>query len=234
MLLAGALLLGTVAPIVANADGTTGTTKSSISFAKPDPSTKPVDPDKPGEIVPGDGGGTTASGELTFLYVSKSMDFGKNLAIQTTANAKEYHPTVETQAMGDVPENTKLIAEVADTRGTNAGWTVQVSADKMTTEANGAGDVLTGATLDLDGSTATINNSAVTDYKDAGISGVNAELSTDGTSKTLFSAKEGSGVLNTTFQLDPSNITLANIPANVKAGTYSGNVNWTLSDTPGA
>lgn len=229
LLLAGALLLGTVAPIAANADTAgTGSTKSDIEFTKPDSTTTPVDPDNPTDPSKGNNGGTTPSGDLTFLYVSPSMNFGKQ-DIQTTANAKTYNPTVETRALGTVAENTKLVAEVADTRGTNAGWTVSVSADPMKSGSN----TLTGATLDLDGSTATLKNSAVADNNDAGVTGQDANLTTDSTSKTIFSAKDGSGVLNTTFQLDPTNITLANIPANVKAGTYSGNVNWTLSDTPG-
>lgn len=238
ILLASALLLGSIAPVVANAATTgTGTTSSEITFSKPDSVTEPVDPDKPTVPSTGDNGGTEPSGDLTFLYVSPKMQFGikgedgtinLNNPIETTSAAKTYNPLVTTRALGTVAENTKLVTEVSDTRGTNAGWSVSVSADPMMSGSN----QLTGATLDLQGNAATINNSAFDDYKDAGITGEDATLPTDSTSKTIFNAADGSGVLTTTFQIDPDNITLTNIPANVKAGTYAGDVNWTLSDTP--
>lgn len=253
LLLAGALLLGSVAPVVANADGLHGTTSNSITFSKPDATTDPADPDNPGTKVPGGdhGGVTDPSGDLTFLYVSPKMQFGdvKGEAIQTTADAaaaKTYNPTVtnaasvQTDKDGVKTDNTNLVTEVQDTRGSNEGWTVTVSADQM---LNAQGVVLKGATLGLTASKAKITNSASasdgvagTDVSTAtkGIAATDTTAATDGTENVIYSAKADSGMLTTAFQLDPSNITLTNIPANVKAGTYTGNLNWTLTDTPGA
>jgi len=250
LLLAGALLLGSVAPVVANADGLHGTTSNSITFSQPKATTDPADPDNPGTKVPGGdhGGVTDPSGDLTFLYVSPKMQFGdvKGEAIQTTDNAKTYNPTVtnaasvQTDKDGVKTDNTNLVTEVQDTRGSNEGWTVTVSADQM---LNKDGVVLKGATLGLAASKAKITNSASasdgvagTDVSTAtkGIAATDTTAATDGTENVIYSAKADSGMLTTAFQLDPSNITLTNIPANVKAGTYTGNLNWTLTDTPGA
>ncbi|WP_143462392.1 WxL domain-containing protein [Levilactobacillus enshiensis] len=250
LLLAGALLLGSVAPVVANADGQHGTTSNSITFNKPDATTDPADPDNPGTKVPGGdhGGVTDPSGDLTFLYVSPKMQFGnvKGEAIPTTANAKTYNPTVTNAASvqvekdGAKTDNTNLVTEVQDTRGSNAGWTVSVSADQM---VNKDGVVLKGATLGLKASNAKITNSSeagsgVTgsdvSTKTDGIAATDTTAATDGTTNVIYSAAKDSGMLTTAFQLDPSNITLGSIPANVKAGTYTGNLNWTLTDTPGA
>ena len=238
LLLASALLLGTAAPVVANAataaTAGTGTTSNSITFKKPDTSTTPVDPDKPGTEVPtdpGDNGGTEPSGDLTFLYVSPSMNFGEQSISTDKTNYDT--PTVTSRDFTTSDKsavNKNLVTEVSDTRGTNAGWTVSITADPMVSGSN----TLTGATLQIDGSSATINNSAVA--KDEGVTGADTgALATDGkTPATIYSAEVGSGLLATTFQVDPANIKLANVPANVKAGTYTGDINWTLSDTPGA
>lgn len=261
ILLASALMLGSFVPVVANADGLSGKTQSEITFAKPDANIDPVDPENPGTTDPGNPGGTEPGGDLTFIYVSPSMKFGTAAtesdgtltkdsdgkltigtikdgglvnAIETTANAKTYYPVVTTRDLGATKDNPNLVTEVSDTRGTNAGWTISVSADAMVSGSNS----LEGATLSLGGSTATIKNSAKTDGTDAGITGKDQQITLPGTgassSATIYSAKPESGVLNTAFQLAPENIKLSDIPANVKAGTYSGNVNWTLSDTPGA
>lgn len=242
ILLASALLLGAIAPVTANAETMgTGKTTSTVHFAKPDTNTKPVDPDNPGTTVdPGGNGGTTPSGDLTFLYVSDSIDFGSAdtpLKAQTDGTTQ----TIKGSKLADgvasdvtvtnkaFASNGNLISEVSDTRGTNAGWTVQVNSSALTDETVGA---LKGATLDLNGGAATVKNSAVADGSTINKVDTTA-LATDGTPGTIYSAKKGNGAGVTTMQLDPSNITLS-VPANVAAGTYTGTLNWTLSDTPGA
>ncbi|MFC6260507.1 WxL domain-containing protein [Levilactobacillus fujinensis] len=251
LLLAGALLLGSVAPVVANAatgddTGKTGQTENTITFTKPDgTNVDPADPNNPGTKDPNGGNGgvdtpdPTKTGDLTFLYVSPNMDFGSHVSATSVTSSNK--PTVTTADLGTTKTNANLLTEVQDTRGTNAGWTVNVTADQM---KDTAGDVLKGATLQLDASNATITNSAVSDTSTgynkgdqnlpAGIVGSDGTISTDTATHTIYSAQAGSGMLVTAFQLAPENITLGSIPANVKAGTYTGNLNWTLTDTPGA
>ncbi|MFD1549534.1 WxL domain-containing protein [Levilactobacillus fuyuanensis] len=246
ILLASALLLGAIAPVTANAATTgSGVTTSTVHFDKPDPNTKPVDPDNPGTPVdpsnPGGNGGATVSGDLTFLYVSNSIDFGSAatpLKAQTDGTTQTINDgsknadgstnvvTVSNEAFAT---NKNLISEVSDTRGNNAGWTVQVNSSPLTDSK--VGD-LKGATLDLNGVGADVRNSAVADGSTIDKADTGA-LALDGTPGTIYSAKTGNGAGVTTMQLDPSKVTLS-VPTNVATGTYTGKLNWTLSDTPGA
>jgi len=183
----------------------------------------------------------TKTGDLTFLYVSPNMDFGSHVASTDVTSSTK--PKVTTADLGSTTANPNLLTEVQDTRGTNAGWKINVTADQM---KDTAGDVLKGATLQLNASAAIINNSATPDtttgYDKSDqklptggqIVGDDGTITTDTATHTIYKAEAGSGMLVTTFQLSPDNITLGSIPANVKAGTYTGNLNWTLSDTPGA
>ncbi|KRL93904.1 WxL domain-containing protein [Levilactobacillus hammesii] len=254
ILLASALLLGAIAPVTANAattdtgTGLSGTTNSTVHFAKPDTTTTPVDPTDPTKPVDPDNttdpkdpnGGTTPSGDLTFLFVSNSIDFGSAdapIKAQTSGTTQSINngsknadgtTNVVKVTNGAFASNANLLTEVSDTRGSNAGWTVTVNSSALTDSKVG---VLKGATLDLDGSKATVKNSAVADGTTIDKADTGA-LATDGTPGTIYSAKTGFGAGATTMQLDPANVTL-NVPTNVATGTYTGQLNWTLSDTPG-
>ena len=254
ILLASALLLGAIAPVTANAADTTpvtnsGTTTSTVHFTKPDTTTDPVDPDNPGTTSPvdptdpnGGNGGATPSGDLTFLYISNGIDFGSAatpLKSQTSGTTQEIsngsknadgstNIVTVTNANKALAANKNLITEVADTRGSNAGWTVTVNSSALTDTKAGA---LKGATLDLNGSAATVKNSAVADGSSIDKADT-GKLATDGTPGTIYSAKTGFGAGTTSMQLDPADVTLT-VPTNVETGTYTGQLNWTLSDTPG-
>jgi len=248
ILLASALLLGVVAPITANAatgatGQMTGKTVGSISFNKPKATTDPVDPTDPTKPDPGDKGGvdtTNPAGDLALLYVSKGIDFGSHdvSTAVTSADGKTVDNS-RTDATGTaISSNKNLLTEVTDTRGTNAGWSISLSADPMTVggKADATSDksnTLTGAVLNLNSKkAATIKSSSDTEsgITQSAVSG----MTTDGTStQPIYGAKAGSGMLTTTFQMDPGDVQLASIPANTKSGvTYSGDINWTLSDTP--
>lgn len=239
IVLASALLFGAMAPVTANAAETdvtpsTGSTTGSIMFTKPASTTEPVDPsnpDKPGGNTDDNGGAKPGSdADLTFLYVSPSMDFGSNVVNQTTASKTQtYNPkTITTTAFPTGTADTnKLVTEVSDTRGTNAGWNVSVGS----TELKAGDDVISGAQLNLAGDNATIKNSA-----DSVATGQPANLTTGGDVATIYDAKTGIGAGATAMQLNPSDIVLTNIPANVKATeagtTYTATLNWTLNNTP--
>jgi len=253
ILLASALLLGAIAPVTANAaetsNGGSGATDSTVHFTKPDDNKVPVDPDNPGTPVkpdnPGGNGGATVTGPLTFLYVSDSIDFGsattplksqtsgKTQSISNKSENADGSTNVVTVTNKAFADNSNLISEVSDTRGTNAGWTVQVNSSPLTDKTDPDAEVpLNGATLDLNGVGADVKNSAVADGSTIDKADTGA-LATDGTPGTIYSAKKGNGAGVTTMQLDPSKVTLS-VPTNVATGTYTGKLNWTLSDTPGA
>jgi len=237
IVLASALLLGTVAPVAANAaavDGTSGHTTTSAKFTKPEDQTAPVDPTDPTKPVTtdpdsGDHGGATTNGDLTFLYVSPKIDFGSNATETTTAGAKAQvikADSITTQAFGTGTPNADFVTEVADTRGSNAGWQVKASATPLTSGSN----ALNGAVINLNAKTqpvASIVNSA-----SSTVTGANAAVATDGSTTTVYSAAAGQGAGTTAMSLSKDNITLSSLPANIAEGTYAGTLNWTLDNTP--
>jgi len=244
LVLVGALALGSVLPLVANADETVtpneGKTTSDVTFTAPDDVVNPVDPSNPGTTVtdPGgsaDTGGAKPTGPLSFLYVSPAISFGSQKAVssntQNISNADTPgQVTVSSQKFNDTAANTNLVTEVSDTRGKNLGWNVQVSSTPLTLK--GATDVLKGATINL-GASDTTKNTVNNSGDPTGINGQDAALSTkDSNAATIYTAAKDAGAGQTAFQLSPDNITMTGIEANAKAGTYEGTLTWTLNDTP--
>jgi len=249
IVLASALLLGTVAPVAANAATTsadptsTGNTDTHVTMKAPDNIKNPVDPTNPTNPATNtdptdptspanpDNNGATTSGPLTFLYVTKDMTFADTQSvISGNQPAIPVKSIQESTFMTGGDPNTNFVTEIGDSRGTNEGWTVNVSSSQMKTAG---GDVLKGATVDFtgEGANTTITNSASTD----GISAKNVSLATEGAtndSAAIYGASEGNGAGATAFQLDPKNISLNNVGVNAKAGTYNGSLTWALSNTP--
>ncbi|KRO04626.1 hypothetical protein IV54_GL001032 [Levilactobacillus paucivorans] len=241
ILLASALLLGSVAPVVANAASvpTSGTTNATAKFEAPDPVTKPVDPNDPSKPATGTqtgNGATTGDGNLTFLYVTNNLDFGSSKSVTSGSQDVKGQTTITPEAFSDGTTNSNFVTEISDTRGSNAGWSVQVSSSKMVDKSNSDTNTnfLKGATIDFNGGAGatTIKNSA---DATTGLSANSVKVSTiDGSTQTIYGAATDSGAGQTTFQLDPSNIQLSSVGATTNTGTYSGTLTWALSDTPAA
>ncbi|MFC6290443.1 WxL domain-containing protein [Levilactobacillus angrenensis] len=243
ILLASALLLGTVAPVAANAAETdptsTGKTDTHVTMTAPKDQTNPVDPTNPSKGTDTDGTGTTdpgntnnngatVSGPLTFLYVTKDMTFKPAQSVISGTQSMDVDSIQKSTFMKNGTPNENFVTEIGDSRGTNEGWSVNVSSSQMKTDA---GDVLAGATVDFDGagSNTQITNSATAD----GISANNVSLDTaTNDPATIYSAAKGAGAGATAFQLGTDNIHLSNVKANATAGTYNGSLTWTLSNTP--
>jgi len=245
LVLVGALALGSVLPLTANAEAvtaTSGKTTSQVEFLPPENVVNPVDPTNPGTTVTDpdgtkDPGGATVdpTGPLSFLYVSPSIDFGSQKAVSSNTQNISNADTpgqikVTSQKFNGTDPNTNLVTEVSDTRGTSVGWNVQVSSTPLTLE--GATDVLKGATINL-GANDTAKNTVNNSGDATGIDGQDAALSTEnGNAATIYTAAKDAGAGQTAFQLSPDNITMTGIEANAKAGTYKGTLTWTLNDTP--
>ena len=174
IVLASALLLGTVAPVAAHAaavDGTKGTTETHATFTAPDNKTNPVDPNKPDTDAggsatdpKGNNGATNSDGPLSFLYVTKDMAF-KSVQAVTTATQPDIDvdkiSTDTFSAATDAQANPNFVTEISDTRASNAGWSVSVSSSPMTDKDTNV--ALKGATVDFNGAgdTTTIKNSGI-------------------------------------------------------------------------
>jgi hypothetical protein len=250
IVLASALLLGTVAPVAANADSTdpsTGNTATHVKIDAPANMTNPVDPTDPSNPAtnttnpddntnpsnPADNG-ANVSGPLTFLYVTKDMTFDETTSSISKAQTIPVKTITESTFLTGGTANPNFITEVGDSRGTNAGWSVQVKSSQMTNE-NSA--VLKGATVDFGTGTAGSENTdtiVTNSAKDTGITANNVSLSTDGTSNptTIYTAAADHGAGATAFQLATDKISLGNVAPNAKSGTYSGNLTWSLTNTP--
>ncbi|WP_203637600.1 WxL domain-containing protein [Levilactobacillus wangkuiensis] len=251
IVLASALLLGTVAPVAANADTTdptsTGNTATHVQIDAPANMTNPVDPTDPSNPAtntdptdstspsnPADNG-AKVSGPLTFLYVTKDMTFEETTSSISKAQTIPVKTITESTFMKDGTPNANFVTEVGDSRGTNAGWSVQVQSSQMT---NASKDVLKGATVDFGTGVAGTNNgdTTITNSADnAGITANNVSLATDGATNapaTIYTAAADHGAGATAFQLGTDKIALNNVAPNAKSGTYNGNLTWSLSNTP--
>ncbi|ETY73263.1 cell surface protein [Lactiplantibacillus fabifermentans T30PCM01] len=231
LLMSSTLLFTVVAPVVANAASTSdntvqGTTDATATFTKGTEVTTPVDPSNPSTdgndgSSTGDGNnGSTDTGDLKLLYVTDKLDFGSHEI--NFSNAATYNATEgDTTSLWDVSGTKKAVVEVADVRGTNAGWNLTVTGSNMTSGS----DELKGATLALPEGTVTSTGT------NGGATAI-AATNVLGTSASVLNAASGTGAGVTADQLDPSTINLT-VPANAaKAQTYSATLDWTLSDAP--
>lgn len=250
------LLLGAVMPMVAHADeNRTGTTNTTATFKANTDVVNPVDPTDPTKPLDpdgtGDGNGAQAGSGLSLIYAPVTLGFSdsEKLSIDTV-NDQDYiaadgDGTKGTSTMGNT---VKVGLQVSDQRGTSAGWTLNVTASDGTVASGNAGmSTLKGATYKLPVGTATstgegtdsgatARNGAVAAGAEISVSG-QASTSTDGTlvgaaSGTVLSAANTTGSGITSDLMNPNDI-LLRVPANAAAAkTYTGTLNWTLSDTP--
>jgi len=231
------LLLGALMPVVANAaENQSGTTNATATFAanttKPVVPVNPTDPTTP--ITPGDGNNGAAAGTgLSLIYAPSTFDFGSHEIDVTSAN--KYPASFTGSKTALMPSTSAVGLQVSDARGTNAGWTLKVSASDGT---SGNLSTLTGATITLPAGTAlstgtetgtTANNGA----KSQGVTALAVGVgNTAGASETILSAADKTGAGITSDLMDPTEITLYVAAATASATTYTGQLTWALEATP--
>lgn len=234
------------AAVPAYADGGSYTTKANINFTPSTDHVSPVNPDNPDNNNPvkpvtpnGDDVTPGTEGPLSLDYVS-DFDFGSQ-----KISSKNQTYFAKAQGYKDSTTNSVLYAQVTDSRGTGAGWTLSVAQPAQFT--NG-GKELKGAQIGIS------NLSAVTQAdSDAGsaTSGNNFTLVPGTGDQTVMSAKANTGQgtwvarmgnadnLVTEKGDDDAQRTVDNavslsVPgaSNKLAGQYTTTLNWTLSDVP--
>ncbi len=247
LLMTSALLLGSIAPVVANAaDTSTGSTTTSAGFTKKTDTVGPVDPDKPtNPIDPGDGngtGGNDGSG-LILVYAPKTIGFGTHVldpindesygadgatigdssnVNSTPVTATDTNNTSGTNILG---ASGNVALEVQDTRGANTGWTLSVASSALTAKKNSS-TTLAGATITFPKGATTSTGATSNNATSSAISG----LTTDNTSATILGAETGDGEGVTISQMAPKDITLNVLANTATEDTYSGTLTWTLTD----
>lgn len=123
-----------------------------IDPEKPDPTNPviPVDPTNP------DGPGEGTAGPLSIDFAS-SLQFGTS---KITTKDERYPAYAQAIKVGEETVYRPNYVQVTDNRGTEAGWTLQVTQDKQLTSTTNK--VLEGAIITLDqGTVATVDGSSV-------------------------------------------------------------------------
>ncbi|MBV7389462.1 WxL domain-containing protein [Enterococcus sp. ALS3] len=231
-LLCGSLLLGSL-PVNAESLPSTAKTPGSIVLEENDDPTKPVDPTdptKPLEPEDPDNPGTGNEGPLSLDVAPKKFDFGVQKMYQT----KHTYTGV---AMDNSEERgDRHYLQVTDNREADVtGWTVKVKQDRELTD-DGTNNILTGAYIKLPKADArnSLNvpsTSIDTSFTTVGGSGLNISTA----EQTVFaptSTTTNKGKATSTSLWKSSEVELT-IPAGVaKAGTYTNNVEWSLTAGP--
>ncbi|WP_219811249.1 WxL domain-containing protein [Bacillus thuringiensis] len=235
--------------------------KATVEFVPNNSITPPVDPENPditNPVTPVDPEDPTkpvapgTAGPLSIDFAS-SLSFGQQ-TISSGDTTYFAHPQVLEDSTGNKTSKENYV-QVTDSRGTFEGWTLSVKSDGQfrlagaDVASTAPGDVLTGARLEFDkghvnaptGIDSSVTPSTVTNSK--------IEVSPADTVLVAAKANEGMGTwiygLGTSADYDASATTASDIATKApitltvpgsttkKADTYTTNLIWTLSNTPG-
>ncbi|MBV7391136.1 MULTISPECIES: WxL domain-containing protein [Enterococcus] len=243
-LLLASMALGAVvvAPISTfAADGGNYDSKGTITFQPGTDPTNPVDPTNPtNPVQPTDPTDPTGpkpgtNGPLSIDFAS-SFDFGtqKITSQDKTYNAqaqKYYEIDSDGKTSTTVKEGPNYV-QVSDNRGTETGWSLNVTQDAQFTSSNS--HVLEGAVITLN------NGNVVSASKSAKPTGTTKVSLTPGAASTMMSAKlnEGAGTYLLDWGTDATTgaeSVQLKVPGSTTkyAEKYNTTLKWALLDTPG-
>ncbi|MNO34935.1 hypothetical protein D3C76_249810 [compost metagenome] len=199
------LTIGTSA--AAGAETSTSTSQGSITITPGNSETDPIEPSEPGGET-GNTGPLTIDNVSPLLFDTHQLAGGKVTYTTTTTN-----PNVQ----------------VTDTRGTGAGWTLQVSATPFKEKTETA-KVLRGATVTLPVGSLVTTPGNISAAPEARV----VELSTDSDKtapQNLMVAKVNTGLGTWVDKFSASSVTI-DIPAGNLSGDYASTLYWSLLDAP--
>ncbi|OXS66993.1 cell surface protein [Lysinibacillus sp. KCTC 33748] len=196
------------------------------------PPVDPTDPGNPDPVDPVDPTGPTkpgTPGPLSIDYAS-SLDFGTQDI--TSANKTYYAKAQKFGKRGDGPN----YVQVSDTRGTDAGWSLQVKQD---------GQFKTETGKELAGAEITFKNAWVNTASESPIPSISKKTFSlkpegNGVVEDIMTAKVGEG--NGTYVLvfgedqtaaDSIELFVPGKTTKYAGEQYSTSLTWTLTDTPG-
>lgn len=221
ILASGTLLFSTAIPTLAVAADSTANSNTTAAFKENNTNpTNPVDPEDPTD--PGENPGTGNNGPLSIDYVS-NFDFGTH----------DVPTKTETYTAAGESGNADYVQVTDQRSGDPKGWTLSVAQQGQLKSASG--DELTGAAISFGAGTIKTTSDASSNTVSSSTNGT--ALTTDGSSMTVMSAKSGNGFgtwLDVFGSADASTVKLTvPVSAHPDADSYTGTLNWTLSETPG-
>lgn len=216
-------------PLVGDADNPTGDTKVDLNLAPNTSSVPVVDKDLPSNSTTNyPAGAEIRNGAgLSLAYVTKGLDFGTQTL--DLFKMQSYSPNVKS----DFLWGGQFVIEIADGRGTHAGWTLAVSGNSFERVDKPEATNSVPSTLYP---TISLQNARIYSSFDDAVSinrnSVEVELQNGSNSMPLVQAPRDHGMGMTVVQIDPHDIKL-NIPVNsVQAGEYRTSLNWILQNVP--
>jgi hypothetical protein len=191
-------------------DGKGATSHGHITITPGDGTTGPTPPIEPS--IPG--GETGNIGSLTIDYVSP-LEFDTH---QLESGSVVYTTTTQNPNV-----------QVTDTRGTGAGWTLQVSTLPFVDQTDNT-KILKGAVVTLPIGTAVSNPGTISIAPEM----FEVQLGTDSvetTAQVLMKAQADTGMGTWVDQFDPSGVKIS-VPSGNLAGDYVSTLKWSLVDAP--
>ncbi|MCL2558958.1 MAG: WxL domain-containing protein [Turicibacter sp.] len=235
-----ALVIGNLVPTIVLADGGEYESEAAVEFVPFTGVTPPRDPDNPGDTVspyPDPNPGT--SGPLSIDFAS-TFDFGVN---QITNEDMTYYALPQLVRIADSSGEYRLeprphYVQVTDSRGSNAGWSLQVRQNGQLSYEDTLHDTLHGAQISVTGVTpASISTAAAPSTHDF-------ILDPEGAASNVMLAAQGEGALTwiarfgalseVDDELRNTNVSLFVPGATPKdAVVYTTTLTWILTDVPG-
>lgn len=218
------------------ADGGVYHSEGAITFKPSEDPTDPVDPTDPETPVEPEGPHEPGTNGPLSIDFASSFDFGTQNITSTNqtyyAAAQKYKVVGEDgKPTGDIQEGPNYV-QVTDNRGTESGWTLQVTQDA---QFKGTG------THELAGAVITLSNgNIVTKSESAKPSGAAEIVLTPGTAANVMVAadKQGAGTYLNDWGTDKDtgakSVSLM-VPGKITKYTekYTTQLTWTLTDVPG-
>ena len=174
------------------------------------PPVNPTDPTKPLKPTDPDYPGTGNTGNLSIILATKAISFGDDNVI-----------TAGTVNLG---ADKNVVVEVADVRGTNAGWDLSVKSDQLT---DGKTNTLTGAKIGLAAGKNIVGNDGTS------VAATTAALADTTTGAVVLKAVKGTGSGINVDTIAKDGVTLT-IPAGIAKAdvAYASTLTWSLATAP--
>ena len=212
--------------------GTTTVEATFVAGSEKIPLVEPTDPNTEPHDLPDKNGSTSSKGPLALVYVAKDLSFGGHNTISATD--QRYKVDSKNSSLWDG----NVVFEIGDERGdATQGWNLQVSGVPMKADqATIKGATITFKNGDVRNNKADSETPGTKDMP-LSVTGITPQdkpinLAQEGSATNFLVADAGKGMGMTTYLFTPDNVSLLVPGSQAQAGTYTTNLNWTLTSGP--